>query len=239
MWDNPRLLNAIAGFLTALGVMAFAAAGVHLLLRSPLFPLREVAVHGALKNILREDVERAMQSRISGNFFAADLGTIRAALEQLPWVRRVEVRRAWPDRIEVALEEHIALARWGSAALVNTHGERFEAASEAVLPLFSGPEGTEREVTRRYRRFAELAAPLDAALERVTLTPRRSWQIRLASGLQIELGRDFAQAGGPETRLARFVAAHPATLARIARTHENVDLRYPNGFALRVPEFKG
>jgi cell division protein FtsQ len=239
MWNNPRLLNGVAGFLTALGLMAFVAAGVHLMLRSPLFPLREVTIGGEMKQTVREDIERTMQSRVSGNFFAADLGTIRAALEQLPWVRRVEVRRAWPDRIEVALEEHVALARWGSAALVNTHGERFEAASAAALPLFSGPDGTEREVTRRYLRFAELVAPLGAGLERVTLTPRRSWQIRLASGLQIELGRDVAQAGTPETRLARFVAAHPATLARIARLHENVDLRYPNGFALRVPEFKG
>ena len=42
-----------------------------------------------------------------------------------------------------------------------------------------------------------------------------------------------------EVRLARFVAAYPATLGKLARRHEYVDLRYPNGFALRVPELKG
>jgi cell division protein FtsQ len=50
------------------------------------------------------------------------------------------------------------------------------------------------------------------------------------------LGRD---ADGAETRLARFVEAYPATLGRIARRHEYVDLRYPNGFALRVPDIAG
>ena len=29
-------------------------------------------------------------------------------------MRRVEVRRAWPDRIEIRLEEHVPLARWGA-----------------------------------------------------------------------------------------------------------------------------
>ncbi len=238
MWNNPRLLNAVAGFLTALGALAFLGAGLHLLLQSPVFPLREVAVRGVLAKTAREDIEHAMQSRISGNFFAADLGVIRGALEQLPWVRRVEVRRAWPDRIEIALEEHVALARWGDKALVNVQGERFAAASDADLPRFSGPDGTEQDVTRRYRRFAELVAPLGVSVERVTLSSRRAWQLAVSSGLQLELGRDLP-GNPPEARLARFVGAYPATLARISRAHENVDLRYPNGFALRVPEFKG
>jgi len=238
MWNNPRLLNAVAGALTALGVLAFVAAGAHLLVHSPFFPLREVSVQGALAKTSRADIESAMQSRITGNFFAADLGAIRGALEQLPWVRRVDVRRAWPDRIEVSLEEHVALAHWGEAAMVNLQGERFAATSNDALPRFSGPDGSEAEVTRRYRRFVEVSAPLGTTVERVTLTPRRAWQLKLSNGLQIELGREQSREA-PEARLARFVAAYPATLGRLARAHDSVDLRYPNGFALRVPELKG
>ena len=37
-------------------------------------------------------------------------------------------------------------------------------------------------------------------------------------------------------RLARFVAFYPQTLGHLNRRLEYVDLRYPNGFALRVPE---
>ena len=44
MWDNPRLLNAAAGFLTALALIVFGIAAVQLLWRSTLFPLRELAV---------------------------------------------------------------------------------------------------------------------------------------------------------------------------------------------------
>ena len=146
------------------------------------------------------------------------------------------MRRVWPDRIEVRLEEHVALARWGDVGLVNTYGERFAGQTEAALPVFAGPAHTEGEVTRRYRRYAELLGPLGSALDRVILTPRFAWQLRLANGLSIELGRDLANAAA-EARLVRFVAAYPQTLGRIARRHEYVDLRYTNGFSLRVTDF--
>lgn len=235
MWDNPRLLNALAGALSAIAVAIFAFSGVQLLLRSPLFPLREITVLGDLQHTERAEIENATRGRVAGNFFAADLAAIRAGLEQLVWVRRVNVRRIWPDRIEVTLEEHVSLARWGDAGLVNTHGERFAGQTDAKLPLLAGPAGTEREVSRRYRVYAEALMPIGGGLERVILTPRYAWQLRMASGLNIELGRDLAK-DPADARLRRFVAAYPQTLGRLARQHEYVDLRYPNGFALRVPE---
>jgi len=238
MWDNPRLLNAAAGALTALALLVFAFAAVQLVLRSPLFPLRELQLRGGLAHTTGAEVEQAVRGRIEGNFFAVDLAQPRAALEQLPWVRRVQVRRVWPDRLEVTLEEHVALARWGDAGLVNVQGERFAGKSEEALPLLAGPAGSESEVARRFLRFAQLLAPLGAPLEALILSPRRAWQVRLDGGLTIELGRD-APNDPVDGRLERFVVVHPQTLARMQRKHEYVDLRYPNGFALRVPELKG
>lgn len=237
MWDNPRLLNAAAGALLATAALLVLFAALQLLLRSALFPVREITVLGSLQHTARESIERAARDGVSGNFFATDLGALRVSLQQLPWVRRVSVRRIWPDRIEVTLEEHVALARWGDSGLVNTHGERFAATSLAPLPMFAGPSGTESELTRRYHQFSVLLAPLGEAPERVILTPRFAWQLRLARGLNLELGRDSAREP-IEQRLRRFVAAYPRTLARIQRHHQYVDLRYPNGFALRVPELE-
>ena len=236
MWDNPRVLNMAAGALVGIAALIFAIVGAALVLRSPLFPVTELEVKNTLAKTTKEEIEAAMRGRIGGNFFAVDPAAVRMALEQLPWVRRVSVRRVWPDRLEVALEEHVALARWGDEALVNTYGERFNGRTEQALPVFLGPAGTESELARRYGRFAQLVAPLGVELDRVVLTARYAWQLRLASGLHLMLGRD-ADAG--ESRLRRFVDAYPATLGRIARRHEYVDLRYPNGFALRVPELKG
>ena len=145
------------------------------------------------------------------------------------------VRRVWPDRLEVGVEEHVALARWGSDALVNTYGERFSAKNRRRrCRCSSGPAGHEAEVDAPLRALrGDLLAPLGAQLERVVLTPRLAWQLRLANGLHVMLGRD---ADAAEERLRRFVGVYDATLKTMQRKHEYVDLRYPNGFALRVPD---
>ena len=255
MWDNPRLLNVTANVLIGLALLLFAAVALQQLLRSPLFPLREVVVRGELNNASREAIANALDG-IGGNFFSADLATVRGRLEQVGWVRQVDARRIWPDRIEVRLEEHVAFARWGDSGYVNTFGEPFAAdmdtEEQAKMPLFAGPAGTEGEIARRYRRFTELLTPLGMAPEHgllvsVVLSPRHAWRLRMADGLELELGRDGAEP--VEARLARFVAAYADSIGRLPRSAagapagavppRHVDLRYPNGFALRVAGWKG
>ena len=248
MWDNPRLLNTAANFLIGLAALLFAYVGLQLLLRSPLFPLKEIVLRGEPKNASAAEIQNAMDG-VGGNFFAADLAAVRERLEQVSWVRSVELRRVWPDRIEVRLEEHVAFARWGGGGLVNSFGEPFSAplpeGNAQGLPLFTGPAGSEAEIARRYRSFAGLLGSLGESPERVVLTPRYAWQLRLGGAqtgnLNLELGRDGAEP--VEQRLARFVAAYPESLGRLPRRGATetsyVDLRYPNGFALRVAGWKG
>ena len=231
MWDNPRLLNAAAGFLVGLVALAVALSGLHWLLRAAHFPVRAVELRTTLKQASRAEVEAVLARHGAGNFFAVPIDELRGALERLPWVRAAAVRRVWPDRLEIAIEEHVALARWGADALVNIHGERFVATSDESLPMFIGPPGREAEMTRRYARFSTLLAPLGSPLERIALSPRHAWKLRLASGLQLTLGRDADLA---EQRLQRFVDAYTGTMDAAQRARDAVDLRYPNGFAVRV-----
>jgi cell division protein FtsQ len=233
----PNLV-LLAGILSGLAALAACFGALHWLLLPERFPVTQVQVLGKLDKTTRAELEAALPRAARNgavNFFVADLAEVRASVERLPWVRRVNVRRVWPGRLEVSVEEHVALARWGDDRLVNTYGEAFSGKSKEVLPVFIGPGGSAAEVTRRYRRFSEIIAPLGTGIERVVLTPRHAWQLRLANGLHVMLGRD---ADAAEERLKKFIEAYPATVARVGRKYEYVDLRYPNGFALRLPEFK-
>ena len=241
MWDNPDLLNGCANALYTLAAAALLYAGVHAAIHSPLLPLRHLALHGDLAHITREQAEGAALAGAAGTFFSVDLDAVRRAFEALPWVRKVEVRRLWPDRIEVAIEEHAALARWGSDTraqrLVNTYGEVFQGElPDAIrVPQFAGPAGSAEEVARRYGAFRQALAPLDLEPRQVLLSPRYAWQVRLSNGLTLELGRDQLKEPVLE-RLSRFVAYYAQTLGGLNRRLDYVDLRYSNGFALRVPE---
>jgi cell division protein FtsQ len=238
VWDNPRLANAVAGALAvlALGLLAYAAGRV--LLESPAFVLKTIVVAGDLDRVERRDIVSALQGRVRGTFLTVDLESVRDAIESIPWVRRAELRRRWPDSLEVRIEEHVALARWGQGRdpqLVNARGEIFRGQSDVLLPVLAGPAGTEGEVVRRYLAFRDLLAPLGLGPRQVLLSSRLAWQLKLSNGATVLLGRD-SDKDRVEERLARFASVLPQTLTKSGQRLDYVDLRYPNGFALRVTE---
>jgi cell division protein FtsQ len=239
MWDDPRTLNSVSNALFALALLMALWTGARQLVESSAYPLRSIRIEGELAHVTRTQVVAALQGRLAGTFFSMDLDAVRILFESIPWVRRADVRRMWPDRLEVRIEEHVPLARWGQpedGRLVNVHGESFDGRSDADLPVFAGPGGTEAEVTRRYAAFRQLLAPLQLEPRVIMLSPRYSWQLRLSNGLAVQLGRD-SDKDRIADRLARFASVYPTTLGQLARRLDYVDLRYPNGFALRVPGF--
>ncbi len=96
-----------------------------------MFPLRSHPARRRSRAQQRQTIRANAAPRLAGNFFTIDLQQGRAAFESVPWVRRAVVRRVWPDRLAVHLEEHRAGALWvpddGNDKLVNSFGEVFEA----------------------------------------------------------------------------------------------------------------
>ena len=230
MWDKPRLLNWIANLLYALSVVLMLYALLFAVVHLPIFPIREVKVDGQLAHVNREQIKLIVAKHLKGNFFTLDLEKTRDAFEKLPWARNVSVRRRWPDKLDVMIEEHQALARWGNIALVNTHGELFQAATDGELPVFYGPGDGVMEVTTNYGAYSQVMNMANIKIAQVSLSPRRAWEIKTDKGLVIALGREEMQ-----TRLAKFTRAYQSTLSQLNVNVAYADLRYPNGFAVRRP----
>ena len=230
MWDRPTLLNMTANLLFALSVVVMLYAALYAVVHLPIFPLREVKVEGELSHVNRDQIKLIVAKHLKGNFFTLDLIKARDAFEKLPWARKVSLRRRWPDKLEVSIEEHQALARWGSIALVDTHGELFHAASGSDLPVFYGPGDGVIEVASRYGEFSKELKSANLQIASLALTPRRAWQITTVNGIVIELGRVEMN-----TRLAKFAGVYTTTIAGLNKKITYADLRYPNGFAVRKP----
>jgi len=230
MWHKPTLLNWIANLLFGLSLVVMLYAALYAVVHLPIFPLREVKVDGQLNHVSREQVQLIVAKHLKGNFFTLDLIKARDAFEKLPWARKVSVRRRWPDKLEVMIEEHQALARWSSVALVNKQGELFHAASGGDLPIFFGPNDGVIEVASQYDAFNKVLKTADLEVATLALTPRRAWQITTNNGIVIELGRIDMQ-----PRLEKFANVYNSTIAGLNKKIIYADLRYPNGFAVRRP----
>jgi cell division protein FtsQ len=231
MWDKPEALNLIANALYAVAFLLALYAGVILAAQLSVFPLREVRILGEVHLVERADLEAIVAKDLPGNFFTIDLARARKAFEAHPWIRKADLRRQWPDRLEVRIEEHVPLARWGTAGLVNVQGEIFSATYEGKLPVFTGPAGSAKEMAIQYAYFCKSLEPTGREPVQVIVSARRAWTLQLDGGLTLELGR-----ANQENRLARFVHYYPQATALLGRRMSHADLRYPNGFAVRVPE---
>lgn len=229
MWDNHRLLNRVANALYLAAAAAIAYGLAMAAIGSPLFALREVQVRGDTVHTSVAQVQALAARELNGTFFTLGLQQASATFEKLPWVRVAQVRRVWPDRLEVVLEEHVPLARWGAKGLVNLQGEVFHAATDARLPVLAGPEGTAGEMARHYAAFEDMLAAVGREPVEVRLSVRRAWQITLDDGQILELGRQDLL-----PRLARYVAAYRTIVAHVP-PGARIDLRYENGFAIRQP----
>ncbi len=231
-------MNMVADLLLLFGGCGLVYATILFAQRLPIFHLNQVVVANPLDQVTEMQIEHAAKSSLAGNFFTVNLETVRNTFEKLPWVRHVAVRRLWPDGVEVAIEEHVAAARWrqsdGEARLVDTHGEVFAASTERDdLPSLAGPADRAAQMLDRQRDFAKALAPLGRKPVTLLLTQREAWQVRLDDGLVLELGRDQDQ--HPLTdRLNRFVATYQQVQGRVGSHIALIDMRYPNGFALRT-----
>lgn len=237
-WDSPRLINSVANAVFFLGSILLAWAGVLVLQRLPIFPLKTIIVTEAIQQVSAAQIEQVARTVVSGNFLTVNLAAAQRSFEQLPWVRRASLRRQWPDSLVLSFEGQRPVAQWssleGEARLVNDLGEVFVAAvpTGASLPVFSGPEGSSAQMLTRYGEFSAQLATVQRELVALRLSPREAWQLKLDDGVVLELGRDQPKTPLAE-RLARFTT-HYAHVKDRLHALSVVDMRYPNGFALKA-----
>lgn len=239
---DVRLMNVTAAVL----LLVFAGLVLAYLLgwvaRHPVFAIQSLSVQGDVAHSNAVTVRANVMPQLVGSLFTLDLARARSAFEALPWVRRAVVRREFPNRLRVQLQEHHAVAYWGAedeSLLVNSYGEVFEAnvgeVELDILPRLNGPVAQAPRILAMYRELAPVLETLEFTLEQLELSPRGAWRATLDSGAVIELGTGTTQE--LRSRLERFVRTLTQVTqgyARHADSLQYADLRYAQGYALRL-----
>ena len=243
MWNDVRTMNTITRLLAGVLVLALAYAGYRWIARQPMFNLQRVQVQGAggkpLRYVDAATVRSSALPRIRGNFFSVDLNAARAAFETVPWVKHASVRREWPNRLVVQVEEYVGLGTWGGheGRLVSVDGLLFtanlaEAEEEGTLPVLEGPDESAAEVAQRFADLRAWLEPLELAPRELSLSSRYAWTAKLENGIELNLGRVHEQRE-MQARIDRLASVYPQLASALPGRIEAIDLRYPNGLALR------
>jgi len=205
-------------------------------------PIKHVSVKGELVYTEKADLVTSVTPYVKGSFFNVDVVKVRRAAEDLPWVSQVQVRRIWPDKLLLQVDEHKAIAQWGDDGLVDEQGEVFyppKSTMPSGLVMMHGFKGGSKVMTQRLVEIHQQMSRLGLKVTELTMDKRRSWQLRFSNGMKIELGR-----ANSEQRLQRFAKVYQMGLKEYQDNIEGVDMRYTNGLAViwkngQQPDFNG
>ncbi|MCP3098972.1 FtsQ-type POTRA domain-containing protein [Myxococcus sp. K15C18031901] len=183
-------------------------------LSSPQFGLAAVSFSG-LQRSSRVELLRLAALTKGQNLWTLDAGALERAMLQHPWVKRVEVTRRFPNRVSVAVTEHVpeAMAVLGELYVLDEEGEPFKRVTPGDgldLPLVTGVdrEGYVADPAAARERFRKALEVARAYAQQSPGKAERLSEVRLeardvtlvaASGQEVRLGE-----GDSEVKLQRL-----------------------------------
>ena len=200
-------------------------------------PIEKVEIEGEFENILPDVFRKQVLAVIDGGYFSLDLKSMRVALLDLPWVDDVSVRRQWPSALNIKVTEKMPVAYWNDDALISNRGDVFKPDvinQQLALPKLNGPVGFHNKMWRFLVAIDKDFSLMEFDVIDLSLDDRRAWSLRVLSrkelaGIELKLGRDHV-----EERLARFVRVFSGRNSFNLTNTAVIDLRYPNGFAMKI-----
>lgn len=201
------------------------------------FPIENIKIEGTFENLSRSDIKKTVMSVARGGYFTVDLNVIRNALVELPWVEEASIRKQWPAGLTITVTEKRAIAFWGKSDLLSDKGELFspgpvslKSVSQVLsMPQLDGPDNLHKSVWVFLKDTNKKIKDLDVVIKHLILDKRRSWEMRLSNDVVVKLGRE-----NTDSRLQRFIKVFKLENAPKMQNIESMDLRYPNGFAIRM-----
>ncbi|MEW6720465.1 MAG: FtsQ-type POTRA domain-containing protein [Thermodesulfobacteriota bacterium] len=126
----PRLRAAAwAAAVAAATVLAGAscAFAYSWLTRSPMFSVRSIEMNRCA-NVTQEEVWTIVRGGGKRNIWTVPVREVSGRLASHPWIRSVSVRKAFPDRLVVRIEEHrpVAMVNLDALWYVNDEGKPFK-----------------------------------------------------------------------------------------------------------------
>ncbi len=182
--------------------------------------------------ISEPQVRAALGVQAGDYLFDMDITNAQARVQSLSWVENAVVRRLWPNRVVVHINERRPFAMWqdnGKFNIVDPNGVTISAANSSdfyQLPMIVG-KGAEKQA----HGFLKILSTFDAVqnrMESIVYVSERRWDVILnGSGLRIMLPEENPQAA------LQNLAIYHEKYNILDRDLERIDMRVKGRLFLR------
>lgn len=193
------------------------------------FVIQNIEVKGVLKYTSIDKLKLQYHSLIGQSLLTLSLGDAVKIAESPQWVETAEVRKIWPNTLQISVYEHTPLAYWNERQLITTKAVIITPSVVPNLPLpkLIGPEDASDVVLDQFGLISQALALSSLRIAELKLEPRGAWDIQFTNGISVKLGREDVL-----ERLQRFMAVYKSDLSGRIDQISSVDARYPHGVAV-------
>jgi cell division protein FtsQ len=238
--------------MTVTGLIVSAVFFIGWLYKSENFPIRKVELINKLENQESIELQKVSEKALHGGFFNLDVELFRTELlAELAWVKSVTVRKIWPDKLLVSIDEHEPVVRWLSITKRTPSGRQhqqekyFDLLSRegiifsphftdeqqlefSKMALLTGPYNNAKKILKVCYQINKMVRQLDVTIAKCGMNERRAWSVVLGNGIELKLGKDKIM-----QQLERFTRIFSGQLKHYVGSIDYADLRYSNGFSIK------
>jgi len=199
------------------------------------FQTAKIQLEGATR-LSRSDVLRIAGITESSTLFLIDAEGTRAKILRNPWVAEAAVRKLYPDRLEIVIDEKKPFAVWqnrGIFSIIARDGTVIDQLSSAQVRDSGFPFVVGVGASTRAGAFLELLGRFPVIRFEVAaavFVAERRWNLRLKSGIDVRLPEE-----NPDVALMRLVALDKEKNI-LSRDITVIDLRLPDRIAVRLSD---
>lgn len=199
--------------------------------------IKTVHINGGREYNDQNEVTKIISAYTQNDFFNLKIESMRDRLMGVSWVKAVSLRKQWPDRLVVNIEEHQPVAYWkdenNTNYLLSKTGRRFESefALPSGMPKLSGQNENIGKIMNQYKHISLALLNRKMSITAMSLNTRHEWLITLNNGVDVKYLDDDA-----DVALSRMLLAFNVLAKETSKRAQTIDLRYEHGFAVRWRE---
>jgi cell division protein FtsQ len=203
------------------------------------WPVNRIELKGNTHYVTNRTINHFMQQQPEAGLLAIDLQELQSQVKKIDWVRKVEIRKVWPDKLIFTIDEFTPVALFGEHVLTSegtlieiSEIEKFAHLAQIVLSKEREEKRIKHgEIWQEYKVIKRELANINLELSRLEVDHVDNWELSFSNSLILNLGRK-----NRTQRVKRFLDV----FAKIENNKQlkKVDLRYHNGLAVEWFETK-
>jgi cell division protein FtsQ len=216
--------------------------------------LSQLTLSGELTYTTENDIRQAILGLgLPNTYIGQDVDDIQQEVMRYPWVKQASVRKQWPDRLIVYIEEYKPAFYWNDLYLLDDSGNVFsvplDRLGELQLPRIYGPEGKAKSMLDTYMKLDEVSKKLASnkfasEIKTAISDERNAWQLTVkqctddlcseSQEIKLIIGSENI-----EKRYQQFIKLFPEIQSRMPTDEKIVvaDLRYENGISVQREKY--